>query len=184
MADWSAVAEDPTIDAVSIVVGNALHRPIAEALVAAGKHVPCEKPLAGSREDARAMAELERTADVVTAVGRRRRRTRRHLLDRVPARPRRDRPGHGRAQRTRGRRLLPDRGTGAGRQEPSGPRDRPVAPPHRTAPRPPTRRGATDCPSSPGQLRAGLTRNPVSATRAPAPALPVRDGPRWCGAPA
>ena len=66
---WEAVAEDPSIDAVSIVVGNALHRPIAEALVAAGKHVLCEKPLAGSMEDARAMAELERAGTVVTAVG-------------------------------------------------------------------------------------------------------------------
>ncbi|MEV7087718.1 Gfo/Idh/MocA family oxidoreductase [Streptomyces sp. NPDC093085] len=69
LPSWEAVAEDPTIDAVSIVVGNALHRPIAEALVAAGKHVLCEKPLAGSLEDARAMAELERGADTVTAVG-------------------------------------------------------------------------------------------------------------------
>lgn len=69
LPSWEAVVEDPTIDAVSIVVGNALHRPIAEALVAAGKHVLCEKPLAGSIEDARAMAELERTAGVVTAVG-------------------------------------------------------------------------------------------------------------------
>ena len=69
VSSWEAVAEDPTIDAVSIVVGNALHRPIAEALAAAGKHVLCEKPLAGSMEDARAMVELERTADVVTAVG-------------------------------------------------------------------------------------------------------------------
>ncbi|CDR17870.1 Gfo/Idh/MocA family protein [Streptomyces iranensis] len=69
LPSWEAVAEDPTIDAVSIVVGNALHRPIAEALVAAGKHVLCEKPLAGTLEDARAMAELERGADVVTAVG-------------------------------------------------------------------------------------------------------------------
>jgi predicted dehydrogenase len=69
LPSWEAVAEDPTIDAVSIVVGNALHRPIAEALVAAGKHVLCEKPLAGSLEDARAMVELERSTDVVTAVG-------------------------------------------------------------------------------------------------------------------
>ena len=36
LPSWEAVAEDPSIDAVSIVVGNALHRPIAEALVAAG----------------------------------------------------------------------------------------------------------------------------------------------------
>ena len=69
LPSWEAVAEDPSIDAVSIVVDNALHRPIAEALVAAGKHVLCEKPLAGSMEDGRAMVELERTADVVTAVG-------------------------------------------------------------------------------------------------------------------
>jgi predicted dehydrogenase len=69
LPSWEAVADDPSIDAVSIVVGNALHRPIAEALVAAGKHVLCEKPLAGSMEDARAMAKLEETASVVTAVG-------------------------------------------------------------------------------------------------------------------
>ena len=69
LPSWEAVAEDPSIDAVSIVVGNALHRPIAEALVAAGKHVLCEKPLAGSMEDARAMVELEKRGTVVTAVG-------------------------------------------------------------------------------------------------------------------
>src|SRR5436309_14262729 len=69
LPSWEDVAEDPSIDAVSIVVGNALHRPIAEALVAAGKHVLCEKPLAGSMEDARAMVALAEGADVVTAVG-------------------------------------------------------------------------------------------------------------------
>lgn len=69
LPSWEAVAEDPSIDAVSIVVGNALHRPISEALVAAGKHVLCEKPLAGSLEDARAMVALEERAEVVTAVG-------------------------------------------------------------------------------------------------------------------
>jgi predicted dehydrogenase len=69
LPSWEAAAEDPSIDAVSIVVGNSLHRPIAEALVAAGKHVLCEKPLAGSLADARAMVELERSTEVVTAVG-------------------------------------------------------------------------------------------------------------------
>jgi predicted dehydrogenase len=66
---WEEVVEDPSIDAVSIVVGNDLHRPIAETLIAAGKHVLCEKPLAGSMEDARAMVSAEERADVVTAVG-------------------------------------------------------------------------------------------------------------------
>jgi predicted dehydrogenase len=69
VSSWEAVAEDPSIDAVSIVVANALHCPIAAAMVAAGKHVLCEKPLAGSMDDARAMVALEAEADVVTAVG-------------------------------------------------------------------------------------------------------------------
>ena len=69
VSSWEEVAKDPDIDAVSIVVGNALHRPIAEALVAAGKHVLSEKPLAGSMEDGRAMVALEKDAKVVTAVG-------------------------------------------------------------------------------------------------------------------
>jgi predicted dehydrogenase len=69
VSSWEAVAEDPAIDAVSIVVANALHRPIAAALVATGKHVLCEKPLAGSMDDARAMVDLENGAEVVTAVG-------------------------------------------------------------------------------------------------------------------
>src|SRR5437899_1476853 len=42
---WEAVAEAADIDAVSIVVANGLHREIAEALLASGKHVLCEKPL-------------------------------------------------------------------------------------------------------------------------------------------
>lgn len=66
---WEEVVGDPSIDAISIVVGNVLHRPIAEAAIAAGKHVLCEKPLAGSMDDARAMAAAEESADVVTAVG-------------------------------------------------------------------------------------------------------------------
>jgi predicted dehydrogenase len=69
LSSWEEVAADPSIDAVSVVVGNDLHRPIAEALIAAGKHVLCEKPLAGSLDDARAMAAAEQRAGVVTAVG-------------------------------------------------------------------------------------------------------------------
>jgi predicted dehydrogenase len=66
---WEEVVQDPSIDAISIVVGNSLHRRIAEAAIAAGKHVLCEKPLAGSLEDGQAMVALEEDADVVTAVG-------------------------------------------------------------------------------------------------------------------
>lgn len=65
-SDWRQVAEDPSIDAVSIVVGNALHREIAQGLLESGKHVLCEKPLAGSLEDAQAMVELERQHGAAT----------------------------------------------------------------------------------------------------------------------
>ena len=63
------MAEDPDIDIVSIVVGNTLHREIAETLIKAGKHVLCEKPLADTLESARAMAQAEKEAGVVTGVG-------------------------------------------------------------------------------------------------------------------
>ena len=42
---WQAIAENPDINVVSVVVANTLHREIVEGLVAAGKHVLCEKPL-------------------------------------------------------------------------------------------------------------------------------------------
>ena len=54
-ADWAAVAAAPDIDAVSVAAANDLHREIAEGLLAAGKHVLCEKPLAASAADAQAM---------------------------------------------------------------------------------------------------------------------------------
>lgn len=69
VTDWQDVINNPEIDAISIVVGNALHRPITEAALAAGKHVLCEKPLSDTIEDARAMAALEASTDLVTAVG-------------------------------------------------------------------------------------------------------------------
>ena len=47
--NWKDIVEDPDIDIVSIVVGNKLHREMAEALVKAGKHVLCEKPLTDKR---------------------------------------------------------------------------------------------------------------------------------------
>lgn len=70
-ADWTEVANDPSIDAVSIVVGNALHLPVTKGLLEAGKHVLCEKPLAGTLEDAEAMVELEKQYGdkLITAVG-------------------------------------------------------------------------------------------------------------------
>jgi predicted dehydrogenase len=66
---WQAVAAAPDIDAVSVVVANPLHREIVEALLAAGKHVLCEKPLAPSVEDAQAMVDAAAKSDRVAVVG-------------------------------------------------------------------------------------------------------------------
>ena len=67
--DWRAIADAPDIDAVSVVVANHLHREIVEGLLSAGKHVLCEKPLAGSLVDAEAMVAAAEGSDRVTAVG-------------------------------------------------------------------------------------------------------------------
>jgi predicted dehydrogenase len=66
---WEAVADAPDVDVVSVVVANPLHREIVEGLLAAGKHVLCEKPLAPSVEDARAMVAAARASRQQTAVG-------------------------------------------------------------------------------------------------------------------
>jgi predicted dehydrogenase len=67
--DWRAIADAADIDAVSVVVANHLHREMVEGLLAAGKHVLCEKPLAGSLTDAEAMVAAAAASDRVTAVG-------------------------------------------------------------------------------------------------------------------
>ena len=67
---WQAIAEADDIDAVSVAVANPLHREIVEGLLAAGKHVLCEKPLAPSVADAEAMvAAAAAHPDLVAAVG-------------------------------------------------------------------------------------------------------------------
>ena len=66
---WQAIAENPDVDVVSVVVANSLHREMVEGLVAAGKHVLCEKPLSDTLVDARAMAETAQAADTVVRIG-------------------------------------------------------------------------------------------------------------------
>jgi predicted dehydrogenase len=67
--DWRAIAEADDIDAVSVVVANHLHREIVEGLLAAGKHVLCEKPLAPSVADAEAMVKAAEDTGLVAATG-------------------------------------------------------------------------------------------------------------------
>jgi predicted dehydrogenase len=66
---WEAIVKAADIDAVSVVVANHLHREIVTELAAAGKHVLCEKPLAPTSADARAMVEAVEAAGVVARVG-------------------------------------------------------------------------------------------------------------------
>lgn len=67
--DWHALLAAEDVDAVSIVVANQLHREMLEALVTAGKHVLCEKPLAPSVVDGEAMAATASRTDRIAAVG-------------------------------------------------------------------------------------------------------------------
>ena len=46
VASADALVRDPEVDVVHICTPNHLHLPLAEAALAAGKHVVCEKPLA------------------------------------------------------------------------------------------------------------------------------------------
>ena len=68
-ADWRAMVADPQIDVVSVTAPNALHREMALAAIAAGKHVHCEKPLAPLAAHALEMAEAAEAAGVATQVG-------------------------------------------------------------------------------------------------------------------
>ena len=67
--DWRDVVSDPSVDVVSITTPNGLHREIALAALAAGKHVWCEKPMALTLAEAREMTEAARAAGTVTLVG-------------------------------------------------------------------------------------------------------------------
>lgn len=52
---WKEVVKDPAVHLVDISTPNYMHAEQALAALAAGKHVACEKPLAGTLKDARAM---------------------------------------------------------------------------------------------------------------------------------
>lgn len=55
--DWRSIAKDPMIELVDVATPNDSHREIALEMLEAGKHVACEKPLAGTLNDARAMRD-------------------------------------------------------------------------------------------------------------------------------
>ena len=67
--DWRAIADDPDIQVVSVVIANSLHLEVVRGLVEAGKHVLCEKPLSDTLASARKMADLAREASSVVRIG-------------------------------------------------------------------------------------------------------------------
>lgn len=66
--DWRRVIERDDVDIIDISVPTHMHREIAVAAAAAGKHIFCEKPFAISVDDARAMCDAVDAAGVVNYV--------------------------------------------------------------------------------------------------------------------
>jgi predicted dehydrogenase len=60
--DWREAVRDPEIGLVDVSTPNHVHREQAIAALEAGKHVACEKPLAGTLDDAREMLAAARRA--------------------------------------------------------------------------------------------------------------------------
>lgn len=69
IGDWRELVADPNVDVVDICTPNFLHKEIALAAIANGKHVYSEKPLALTAADAKEMVEAAKKAGVKTLVG-------------------------------------------------------------------------------------------------------------------
>jgi 1,5-anhydro-D-fructose reductase (1,5-anhydro-D-mannitol-forming) len=67
--DLAPALADPRADAVWVATPHNLHRPVVEAAAAARKHVLCEKPLAATVADARAIVRACRQAGVALGTG-------------------------------------------------------------------------------------------------------------------
>lgn len=67
--DWRAVIADPEVAVVSIAAPNPFHAQMAIAALGANKHVWCEKPMATTLADARAMRDAARATGQVAALG-------------------------------------------------------------------------------------------------------------------
>jgi hypothetical protein len=67
--DWRQLVSDDSVDIVDITTPNTLHKEMALAAIAAGKHVYCEKPLAATVDDALEMTLAAEKSGIATAVG-------------------------------------------------------------------------------------------------------------------
>ena len=65
--DYLKLLEDKSIDVIHVCTPNKSHAPITIAALESGKHVMCEKPMAKTAADARAMLEAaKRTGKKLT----------------------------------------------------------------------------------------------------------------------
>ena len=67
--DWRELVADPEVDIVDICAPSNLHREIALAAIAAGKHVYCEKPVGLGGKEATEIAEAAAKKGIKTQVG-------------------------------------------------------------------------------------------------------------------
>lgn len=74
-SDWRSIIDDPEIDVVDIATPNHLHAEIAIAAAQAGKHIICEKPLARTGEESKAMYDAVKNTELVHMVAFNYRRT-------------------------------------------------------------------------------------------------------------
>jgi len=74
-SDWREVVCRPDVDIVDICTPNHLHAEIAIAAARAGKHIICEKPLARTIEESRAMCTAVQAAGIIHMVAFNYRRT-------------------------------------------------------------------------------------------------------------
>src|SRR5580658_4029070 len=68
-ADYRAALACPGVDAVVIATPTSLHREIAVAAAAAGKHIFCEKPMAMNAAECDGMIAATESAGVVLQIG-------------------------------------------------------------------------------------------------------------------
>jgi predicted dehydrogenase len=66
---WEDVIADPEVQVVNIATPNCLHRDVAAAATAAGKHIFCEKPVGKNPGETAEIERLARQAGVLTFVG-------------------------------------------------------------------------------------------------------------------
>ncbi len=67
--DWRELVNDPAVEAIVIASPQDTHRAIAEAALSLGKPVLCEKPLAETLEDSRAMVAAAEASGTVNMTG-------------------------------------------------------------------------------------------------------------------